>query len=750
MATSAPRKRKIRPPIGRRLREGVRRSALLVVWVGAAVGAWFLYQSSPEVQSVRAVAETVEFRLSTALTARITAVPVVVGEHVESGDLVAVLDPDPLTRELAILSAELEARHADLTAKAMEMGRQRLFEERSFAGAVDAAEVALIQARVERDAVKAELAGVRGRLRRQKALVAQRMAAGGELERLRSDRQVFSRRAELLDDAVEGLQAKLADARARLEAFRDAAPSDEVDDPAAEAALAPNLAAVRVARARLAELEAQRERLLIRAPTDGVVHRVLLRPGDVVAAGQSIAVIRTLAPTRVLAYVDDARARQIRIGSYVTILDRSGSWQERSGRVISLGSGLAPYPSQLQTLPNRQLWGREVVIQIDDLGPAVADLVPGQVLDVRFVEPDAMMAQPALAGPTGAEGDSPPRVRAAPRPVHVPPALRRRTRVEPSALVWSRHRGRYLVASDDTGYRDAEAHAPWLLVMDETGTFAQDPLVVEDLRALNDVESMGWLDDDRLLLLSSLSASRRGRRPRSRTLLVAVAVDDMRLRATAELALADLITRHGTPAWRASLGLAAEGDALDARLDIEGMAIADGALLLGLKEPLGEGGCALVWRLAHVEQLFVEGQLTENQLSRLACLRLSSEAPGGSRFGGISDLLHLPDGRVVVLSSDVFEGDVPPAPNLRTPLPEPSPAGALWIVPAGALDSASAQPVEPRLVRRFEGARPEGVALTPDGQRLTVVFDRGGETPLWTSLPLPKAATDDRDAGDRR
>jgi len=41
-------------------------------------------------------------------------------------------------------------------------------------------------------------------------------------------------------------------------------------------------------------------------------------------------------------------------------------------------------------------------------------------------------------------------------------------------------------------------------------------------------------------------------------------------------------------------------------------------------------------------------------------------------------------------------------------------------------------------VQRFtDGLKPEGLSLSPDGQRVVVVFDHGAETPRWLSLPRP-------------
>ena len=749
MTDSPVRRPPIRPPLARRLREAARGAAFGFVWIAAAIGAFYLYQVSPESQSARAVAETIEHRIAPAASGRVVDVPVALGETVRAGDLIAVLDATPITEELAILSAELELRNAEFAAKAATLGRNRLTEERSFAAAIDAAEIALLQARVGRDAVRAELTSVRAQERRQRELVARRMADREDLDRLEAERQVLGRRAELLEQTVQGLERTRTEALDRLEAFRAAAPP-EADDPASTAALAPDRAAIAIAQARLRELEARRSRLFLRAPADGVVHRVLVRSGDVATAGEPIAVLRGIAPHRVLAYVDDVRAEQLYLGSQVLIRDRSGRPRERKGFVASLGAGLTLYPEQLQSTPERPLWGRELVIELDDPG-AAAPLVPGQVLDVTFVPVDTSTAVRATASPgdgrtasTVAPGDAP----LEPHATGVPPALRRLTRVEPSAIVWSKAHSRFLVASDDTGYPDADDHAPWLLLFTAAGQFAPDPLRVDNLPALNDVESMAWWRDGRLLLLSSQSTSRRGRRPQNRTLLVAAKPEDMRLRADSAVSLSAAIAEHVDPAWRAGLGLSAESSEVDPRLDIEGMAVLGDALLLGLKEPLDPSGCAIVWRLAEPDRLLTTGHIEPGQLTRRACLRLDTDSRGGHEFGGVSDLLLLPDGSLVILSSDV-PAPRPPGAQADAAAGDLPPGGAAWLIVAKELDAetSAATPIVPHLLRRFEGMRPEGVALAPDGNHLIIVFDRGEETPFFSTLPLPTAGGDVRPGG---
>ena len=41
-----------------------------------------------------------------------------------------------------------------------------------------------------------------------------------------------------------------------------------------------------------------------------------------------------------------------------------------------------------------------------------------------------------------------------------------------------------------------------------------------------------------------------------------------------------------------------------------------------------------------------------------------------------------------------------------------------------------------KLVRQFPDLKPEGMAVAPGGKALTVVFDRDGRDPVWTTLSL--------------
>jgi hypothetical protein len=144
------------------------------------------------------------------------------------------------------------------------------------------------------------------------------------------------------------------------------------------------------------------------------------------------------------------------------------------------------------------------------------------------------------------------------------------------------------------------------------------------------------------------------------------------------------------------------------------MAFHQGALYLGLKAPLDAQGEAMIWRVATPAALFAStidaGPLARAPLaaagfSLWAHARVDVEVEGRPTPGGISELLFLADGTLVLTS---------------TPSTAEGAGGALWRVdrPAGGA-------LSPRLVRRFPGRKPEGIAPSLAPGKLMIVFDNG-------------------------
>ena len=294
----------------------------------------------------------------------------------------------------------------------------------------------------------------------------------------------------------------------------------------------------------------------------------------------------------------------------------------------------------------------------------------------------------------------------------VPQTLRSMSRFEPSGLIWRNDLRRYLVVSDDTGFKTKNEHAPWLFSMGDDGRVDKYPIILAGVDDVNDLESIASTSDGGLLILSSQGYNKQGKRRRNRTAFLRVEVTPSEYRVTHEAHLAEAIESHGVE-YLESLGLSS--GLRD--LDIEGMVSFEDDIYLGLKSPLDSQERSLIWRLEDPTDFLRSGKLRAGQLSLWGRLRLDARVGNRRVAGGISELLFLPSGELLVTSTPALEGGQ-------------EESGALWVVknPVSGI-------MTPVLSRWFKGLRPEGLSLSPRPGNIMVAFDNGNKTPMWTLVP---------------
>lgn len=298
------------------------------------------------------------------------------------------------------------------------------------------------------------------------------------------------------------------------------------------------------------------------------------------------------------------------------------------------------------------------------------------------------------------------------RPIEVPPGLATVTsNPELSGIVWSKKRNRYLVVTDDSGLRENDtAHRPLLLGMTEKGVLDPKPIAIRGVERINDPESICAGPDGTYFLVTSHSPNRSNKTSHSRRQLLQLRDAGDALDVVGRL---DLTAVKGARSLLSLLGLPDDG-----RLDIEAVGYHDGALFIGFKSPLTETGAAVIARLAEPVQAMRRGTLNPGDVTRFAAHPLCVASGEQKVCEGISDMLFLPDGSLV-LSANAPKGG-----------PKDH-GGALWHLPAPPDKRA------PVLLRRFPGLKPEGVSFSPSGRSLAVVFDCDQDVPKWTEVPLP-------------
>ncbi len=702
-----------------------RNGVVALVWVLSLVVAGVLYLRTPEFAGVPGVVEVVDYNVAAPEAARIISVPVQVGTHVAKGDVLVVLDTAPLKLERDLVRAELDLNTADVRFKQMS-------DERSFAQAVARAEEALTRHIVDGARVEADLLAVRKRLAWWKGQVEAGTAPGAEVEDLKAEEAALSRRLGSYRRTIATLDAQVDEGRTRLSEYRSATGPGGEAITGGEADKA--RAAVRVAEAQLALLDARLAAMTLRSPADGVIQRVDGRPGDVSQAGQTVLLVREDIPKRVFAYPSASQAAMLRIGTEAWVAPRDiGGTNRYPAHVVAIGPGLVPFPlALLNRTSSLSSFGQEVILQLDGPSP----LAPGQVVDVSLLRvgkpiqrdpsapesPGGVLVPSADASPAKPQ-PAPPGI---PVPMAVPGSLMAITRFEPSGVLWVPEIDRFLVASDDTGLPDTTEHAPWVFRMDREGRVDAQPTVLEDGPEISDLESITRTADGRLWMLASQSVSRKGKRPAARTLLLRAEMREGRPVVTGYASLAKALA--GLSGERlAGLGVTRRDPGFkgkkgfDRLLDVEGLAADGNALLVGLKEPHDEADRAILWRIAAPSRLVETGVLADGDPAPWGRVALPLGDAGAPVFAGVSDLARLPDGGLAVL------GTALPG----TPLGD---RGALWVIPP----PATGGDLRPVRVREFPGLKPEGVTVGPDPGQVTIVFDEGTKTPRFVRVPLPR------------
>jgi hypothetical protein len=298
------------------------------------------------------------------------------------------------------------------------------------------------------------------------------------------------------------------------------------------------------------------------------------------------------------------------------------------------------------------------------------------------------------------------------RPVVVPAELGTVTsNPELSGIVWSKRRNRYLVVTDDAGLReDDTAHRPLLLGMTDKGVLDPLPIAIRGVQRINDPESICAGPDGTYFLVTSHSPNRANKTSHSRRQLLQLRDDGDALEVVGRL---DLTQVKGTRSLLSLVGLPDDG-----RLDIEAVAFHDAALFIGFKSPLMESGAAVVARLASPVEAMRRGSIRSEDVTRFVAALLCLDTGKQKVCEGISDMLFLPDGSLM-LSANAPKGG-----------PKDH-GGALWHLPSPSDKRA------PVLLRRFPDLKPEGLAYSPSGRSVAVVFDCDQDVPKWAEVPLP-------------
>ena len=404
---------------------------LVILALGAWAG-WRLYERRASVGRLfgSGSIEATQVDVSPKVPGRVLRLTVNEGDRVQAGQVVAELEPQEASAQVAQAAAgagaaearvvqaqqavvtqqqvteaqvtQARAQVAQAAAAVPQAETELAIQERTVQAVVTAAEAQLSSAEGQVGAAQSALVKARADLGRQKGLFAQGAVAADQVEGAQAAYDAAVAQDRSARDAVTQAQAALASARANLRQVEIQRKAVEV----ARATLAQAQAGLRnaesgytvvaqrqqdlaAARAMLAQAQANLRYVevisghnTITAPRDGVIQTKNVEVGEVVAAGAALYTLIDPQDIWLRAYIPEDQIDRVRVGqvAHVTIDTFRGRVFE--GRVTEISSKGEFTPGNVQTREDRVTLVFSVKIQLTNTENS---LKPGMPADAEIV-----------------------------------------------------------------------------------------------------------------------------------------------------------------------------------------------------------------------------------------------------------------------------------------------------------------------------------------------------------------------------
>jgi len=112
-------------------------------------------------------------------------------------------------------------------------------------------------------------------------------------------------------------------------------------------------------------LEEEEQSLVQKAPFDGTIGNVNAQLMELIPPYKTIISIYESHPTIIKAYMNDRIRYTIKVGDKVTVESFNRTYQI-NGEVLEIGARIVPYPKQINSPTQIELWGQEIFVKIPE------------------------------------------------------------------------------------------------------------------------------------------------------------------------------------------------------------------------------------------------------------------------------------------------------------------------------------------------------------------------------------------------
>lgn len=455
---------------------------------------------------------------------------------------------------------------------------------------------------------------------------------------------------------------------------------------------------------QMIEAEHRINQRTITAPCEGCVTEIFARGGDVIEAYAPVMKVEELRPRFVDIYIPESSRLQPEAGMNVDIYSSRNGNYDTQGKIVFVHPGFTQASERL-SFRGQMFWARKARIEL----PPNHNLIPGEAVTAHINKSGTDNSPSSLAVIASeslrVENKDMPLV----KNMVVPEPLASKTRFEPSGIAWLPDIKKHLIVSDDTGLQNSAGdHAPYLFLMDENGVVDSNPAPLTGIKTINDLEAVAPAGNNTFYLVSSQNLSKRNKRPANRQVIIKIKQDGNKFNVQKQINFLSLLLNAYSGEKLKTLGL--DRLEIDGKpvLNIEGAAFHDGALYLGLKEPVTDKG-AVIWKLDKIDYIFRNHKLLPDQLSVYGYVDLGTFK--GKR-AGISDLIFDDNGVMWILSTIADAG-------------QDEQQGGLHRINR-FIDGR----LEAKKIYTYPGLKPEGISLFGPA-KFIIVIDNDDMTPAF-------------------
>jgi multidrug resistance efflux pump len=327
----------------------------VVIWALALACVVGLFQQRWRRFEIVGLAQSRIHEIAATTTGRVKSIPVRLFEEVGPGQILAVLDDEPLQADR---KTDFIARYRQF-ANDVERTRGRILELRAI---------------LEPDLIMLEDLQLEVKIAQE--LLEKDAVAPYDLQRAQAAYNALAKKIEENQLLLDQFQRDLKKTEQRRDEF--AKRQSVYLSPDSVLAIAPE--AIEDQERQIEKLLAERAALRLKSPCEGIVSQIFCKPGEAVLAGAPILTIAEAQPTEIIAYADENQAGLLRENMEVQLVKTNLPAQiATAAQITHVGPTVEPVPLRLLRNPLIPQWGRPFLVKI----PLGLELTPGELVGVR-------------------------------------------------------------------------------------------------------------------------------------------------------------------------------------------------------------------------------------------------------------------------------------------------------------------------------------------------------------------------------